>query len=115
MPTHLNKDVDNYIQKSVPPLRDRLQRLRHLIHETLPGVEESIKWGRPVFSRPKNICYLQATKDYVTLGFYDGAKLNDPNGLLEGQGKRLKHVKIRSDRDIRNDVVKQWLKAAAQE
>lgn len=39
--------------------------------------------------------YVNAFKDHVNIGFYHGADLNDPSGLLEGSGKRMRHVKLR--------------------
>lgn len=33
---------------------------------------------------------------YVNLGFFRGTELADPDGLLEGSGKRLRHIKVRS-------------------
>ena len=32
---------------------------------------------------------------HVDIGFFQGAALADPTGLLEGKGKRMRHVKIR--------------------
>ena len=39
--------------------------------------------------------YVDAFTAHVNLGFYQGADLPDPAGLLEGSGKRMRHVKIR--------------------
>jgi hypothetical protein len=38
--------------------------------------------------------YVNAFKDHVNVGFYRGADLADPAGLLEGTGKRMRHVKL---------------------
>ena len=42
----------------------------------------------------QHYAYIAAQHSYVNLGFYHGAMLPDPDGLLEGTGKRLRHVKI---------------------
>jgi hypothetical protein len=39
--------------------------------------------------------YVNAFKAHVNVGFYLGAELEDPAGLLQGEGKRMRHVKIR--------------------
>lgn len=39
--------------------------------------------------------YVDAFRQHVNVGFYFGAELDDPAGLLEGAGKRMRHVKIR--------------------
>ena len=39
--------------------------------------------------------YVNAFKSHVNVGFFFGAFLPDPSGLLEGTGKRMRHVKLR--------------------
>jgi hypothetical protein len=39
--------------------------------------------------------YVNVFSKHVNIGFFTGACLNDPAGLLEGTGKRMRHVKIR--------------------
>jgi hypothetical protein len=39
--------------------------------------------------------YVNVFTAHVNVGFYQGASLNDPAGLLEGAGKRMRHVKLR--------------------
>src|SRR5262249_31943397 len=45
------------------------------------------------------ICYVAMTKDHVNLGFHHGARLSDPHGRLEGDGKTMRHIKIRNMED----------------
>jgi hypothetical protein len=44
--------------------------------------------------------YVDAFTAHVNVGFYLGAELVDPAGLLEGTGKFMRHVKLRPDRDV---------------
>ena len=39
--------------------------------------------------------YVDAFSAHANVGFFYGAELEDPAGLLEGAGKRMRHVKIR--------------------
>src|SRR5690606_20318005 len=39
--------------------------------------------------------YVNSFKSHVNVGFYQGASLQDPAGLLEGNGKRMRHVKLK--------------------
>ena len=39
--------------------------------------------------------YVNVFRDHVNVGFFHGAFLSDPAGLLEGTGKRMRHVKLR--------------------
>jgi hypothetical protein len=43
--------------------------------------------------------YVNAFRDHVNVGFFHGAALEDPAGLLEGTGKRMRHVKLRPGRE----------------
>jgi hypothetical protein len=38
--------------------------------------------------------YVNTFKSHVNIGFFNGALLEDPAGLLEGNGKRMRHVKL---------------------
>lgn len=44
--------------------------------------------------------YVNAYRDHVNVGFFFGALLNDPARLLEGTGKRGRHVKLRPGREV---------------
>ena len=44
--------------------------------------------------------YVNAFKAHVNVGFYFGAELADPAGLLQGAGKRMRHVKVRWGQEI---------------
>lgn len=44
--------------------------------------------------------YVNAFRDHVNLGFFFGALLKDPARLLEGTGKRGRHVKLRPGREV---------------
>jgi hypothetical protein len=73
-----------------------LTHLRELILAAIPEVTESIKWSRPCYGTEACglICYLHASKSHVTLGFEKGAALHDPEKLLEGTGKNMRHIKF---------------------
>lgn len=88
--------------------------LRDVIRRGVPHASESIKWGMPVYEQDGLICAIRCSRDHVALQFYtSGTELSDPDGLLEGTGKRMRHVKIRSKRDIKRRVLTLWLKQAA--
>ena len=44
--------------------------------------------------------YVNAFKAHVNVGFFRGAEITDPKGLLEGTGKFMRHVKLRPERDV---------------
>ena len=44
--------------------------------------------------------YVNAFKSHVNIGFFRGAEIADPEGLLEGNGKFMRHVKLGHGRDL---------------
>jgi hypothetical protein len=56
--------------------------------------------------------YVNAFKHHVDVGFFFGALLKDPACLLEGTGKRGRHVKLRPGRDVDADALAQLIDAA---
>jgi hypothetical protein len=44
--------------------------------------------------------YVNAFKSHVNVGFFQGVAIADPEGLLEGAGKFMRHVKLRPERDV---------------
>ena len=44
--------------------------------------------------------YVNAFRAHVNVGFFRGAEIADPEGLLEGTGKFMRHVKLRPERDV---------------
>ena len=59
--------------------------------------------------------YVLPYKSWVNLGFYKGATLNDTNGLLEGTGKSMRHIKIRSLEEVTRQDIKELIKLAIEE
>jgi hypothetical protein len=49
--------------------------------------------------------YVNAFKAHATVGFFHGAMLADPAGLLEGLGKRMRHVKLRPGRELDEEAL----------
>lgn len=59
--------------------------------------------------------YLDAFTAHVNIGFYRGALLDDPAGLLEGSGKRMRHVKVRWGAPLDEDALQALMVAAYQD
>ena len=50
-------------------------------------------------------CYVNAFTGHVNVGFFLGAGLDDPAGLLEGSGKFMRHVKLRPGQELNEDAL----------
>lgn len=57
-------------------------------------------------------CYVNAFTAHVNVGFFLGAYLPDPGGLLEGTGKFMRHVKLRPGDDASGVALEELIEAA---
>jgi len=71
-------------------IRDSGDDVRELLHDGYPTACVS----------DAAFAYVNAFKAHVNVGFFRGAELADPEGLLEGTGKYMRHTKLRPDDDI---------------
>ncbi len=94
--------------------RPILDRLRSLIVEVNPNTVEHFKWSRPCYSAGNGLFgYLHTSKGHATLGFQNGAILSDPKMRLEGDGKDMRHIKLRTQDDFDEEYFRSLLIEAA--
>jgi hypothetical protein len=76
--------------------------VRELIHDGCPvACVEDAPFG-----------YVNAFRDHVNVGFFYGALLDDPAGLLAGSGKRMRHVKLQPAADVDTEGLRKLIEAA---
>lgn len=95
--------------------------LREIILSAHKEVKETIRWTTRrsgeclTFTFGKDnvaFIYTYARADYINLGFFFATSLQDPDNLFEGTGKGMRHIKVRSEKDIPATQVKKWAKEA---
>jgi hypothetical protein len=78
-----------------------------------PDVRELIHDGCPTACvGDAAFAYVGAYTGHASIGFFHGAALPDPAGLLEGAGKRMRHVKLRPGRDVDEEALGALIAAA---
>ena len=99
-----------------------MARLREIVHEIDPRTCEVVRLGDRAATYgcgPRKMIdgyvYVMPHRRWVNLGFFRGASLSDPEGLLEGKGARMRHVKIRTIADADRDGVHDLVAAALAE
>jgi hypothetical protein len=106
--------IDLYVDAKPGELRDVAEKLRKLVNKTVKGTKESVNsWKIPTFESNGPMCFFMVGKYHVTFGFLRGTSLPDPAGLLEGTGKSLRHVKLRTAEDVSAPALKKLIEAAA--
>jgi hypothetical protein len=111
----LGAPVDTFFAKQPPELRVIVDELRALINAAAPKASSSLKWGMPFYTlHSSTLCAVAAFKSHVNLilpgppGTY-----SDPQGLLDGDGKTGKHLKLRPHDELPRATIRAWLRVAA--
>ncbi|MDZ7693585.1 MAG: DUF1801 domain-containing protein [Balneolaceae bacterium] len=107
--------LDDFLSKVPDAQKPLIKQLHNLITEALPSLESSTKWGNLTYHNDNNICSLVSHKRHVNLQIWNGATLEDSKNMLEGTGKRMRHIKIRDYNELDFSYVIRLLNKAVEE
>src|SRR5277367_6035735 len=96
-PTAVRRDqsIDAWFGKPDDELRRFAQPWFEQMRGCGPDVRELLNDGHPIACvGDAAFGYVDAFRAHVNVGFFFGAALDDPAGLLQGTGKRMRHVKL---------------------
>jgi len=97
---------DHELRRMAQPWFERLRGcgadVRELVHDGHP----TACVGDAAFG------YVDAFSAHVNVGFFHGATLDDPDRLLEGAGKRMRHVKLRWGEPVNVAALNELIAAA---
>jgi hypothetical protein len=110
----------SYLASYDPHVSRLALALREVVLEEAPEAKESISKGYAVaigFSftgKPikDGFCHIAVYSTHVNLGFNRGALLPDPNGVLAGNGKAIRHVTLRDESDLERPFLRRYIQAA---
>lgn len=110
-------EASTFFLDSCPPdQREIIQQLRKIVKKNMPEAHEMVyhrALGYSFSSSPfDRIIYIALATNHITFGFFFGGHFPDPNHLLEGEGKRMRHVKIKSMDEANNPVLEDLIKEA---
>jgi hypothetical protein len=113
------EDLLDITEESLKPI---VQALREMILNVDPDACEVVRLGDRAATYgvgPRKMiegyAYILPYTSWGNLGFYRGAILEDPNNLLEGTGKKLRHIKIRSIDEVGQEEIRQLVQSALTE
>jgi hypothetical protein len=94
-------------------------KARELVFAVMPEIAETvypqmkvIRYGLDGNKMSGLVCAIIPAAKWVSLGFMHGTSLPAPEGLLEGTGKGLRHIKLRSLADVDSPAVRNLVEAA---
>jgi hypothetical protein len=105
--------IDAWLRRQREELRPLAETWFARMRQCGPDVRELVHDGCPVACvGDAPFGYVNAFANHVNVGFFRGAALPDPAGLLEGTGKRLRHVKLRPGREPDPNALAELIAAA---
>lgn len=109
------------MEQMSPEIAELSRATKALIQKVMPDVVEvawvrqkNIGYGVGPKKMSEQFCYIKPATKHVNLGFYYGADLPDPTGLLEGTGKLMRHVKISDLAQLEDPALLALVEAASQ-
>lgn len=122
MPETKIGQFSDLLQLASEPLQPVMESVRALILELHPDACEVVRLGEKAASYgwgPRKMidgyAYIMPFRSWVNLGFFQGTSLMDPQGLLEGTGKKLRHIKLRTVHDTEQPSVRALVEEACAE
>ena len=101
--------VQAWLENLADEKKPLIEAIRKLIGSVAPEAYEIIYHNAlgygPTVSGFDRILYVSVYEKYVNLGFFYGGFLSDPEGLLVGSGKRMRHIKIRRLQETENPAI----------
>lgn len=105
--------IDVWLSEQVPELGAIATRWFSEMRQCGDDVRELMHDGCPVACVGDTpFGYVNVFKAHVNVGFFMGAELDDPAGLLEGSGRRMRHVKVKPDVALDAAALRALIRAA---
>lgn len=106
-------EIENWMREHDDELGAIARRWFEVIRACGEDVRELLHDGHPTACvGDAAFAYANAFKAHVNVGFFRGAELADPDGLLEGTGKFMRHVKLRPGQQVENAALQKLVYAA---
>ena len=109
------KTVDEFVEhKVLPEFRDVVAELRRVMAECAPNAREMMSHGLPMWVDRSTLAWISPTKKDITFSFAFGAGFEDRYGLLKGDGKNARFVKVRSVGGVEPEVLRYYIAQAVE-
>lgn len=117
-PSALRRDpaIDAWFAAGPEPLASMARPWFELMRDCGPDVRELMHDHMPTACvEDAAFAYVNIFTAHANVGFFQGASLADPAGLLQGTGKRMRHVKLRFGEAVDEDALRALIAAAYQD
>jgi Domain of unknown function (DU1801) len=115
-----DRQLLSYLAPYDPDISNLTLAVREVVLEEAPQAIEFISKGYALAigysftGKPlkDGFCHIVAYSTHVNLGFNRGALMPDPNRILVGKGKSIRHITIRNESELERPFVRRYLQAA---
>jgi len=111
-----------FLEACDPHIADLALALRKIILEEVPDASELIYqvytvaiWFGFSGKMKDMFCYIATSSGHINLGFPRGSTLPDPNHVLEGEGKAMRHIKFASPAELERNYVRRYIQASIEQ
>lgn len=107
-------EIEQLVGRQAPPIQSIARAVQELIRALGLDLEEDVstKLGILYFKHNGVVCALSLHKAHANLHFYKGLEMDDPDGILQGSGGKLRHIRFHTAADLDVDVVRRYVQAA---
>ena len=107
------KPYDREIQDLALKLRALVLEEMAPCYENIYDAYSAVAIGYGTSERLRDgIFHIAVYSKHVNLGFNDGATLDDPKGILQGGGNRIRHITIKTSEDIKRPEIRAYIRRA---
>jgi hypothetical protein len=117
-----NPQLLNFLEAYDRTIGDLALALREIILEEVPSASESVYqlytvaiWFGFSGKMKDMFCFITTSAGHINLGFPRGATLPDPNRVLEGEGKAMRHIKFTNIEDLHRNYVRRYIQASIEQ
>lgn len=103
----MHPKADLWFEDLSEDVRPIAEALRDVILSVAPGVTEAFKYRVPFYYiAGKPLCYLNLHRNGIDLGFWNGHRLNDDDGMFEDRGKKMvRHLHFTAREQVHAEYV----------
>lgn len=118
-PNHIHPEFERILSDKPLPMQLLYRDIRKLVLQACPTCNELLYHTHAlssVYSLSDKLkhafCHIPVYSNHINLGFNSGSELVDPDGILSGSGKKIRHVSIRESSDLGHPAIGRLLRDA---
>lgn len=112
VPADSHADIADWVSRVMPDLHPIVRWLDESIRETIPGLQDAVKWKKAYYGLPEQGWIIEMVAYHVSVNvvFFGGAEFDPPPPL--GTTGRTRYVKVRTLEEAQGPEIREWIEQA---